>query len=40
MGVFQLYIKAAYLNAKFDKNIFVTIPQGDKNYRKKGLEIK
>ena len=32
--IFQLDIKAAYLNAKLDKNIYVTISQGDKNYGK------
>jgi len=32
--IFQLDIKAAYLNAKLDKDIYVTIPQGDKNYGK------
>jgi len=33
-NIFQLDIKAAYLNAKLDKDIFVNIPQGDKNYGK------
>ena len=32
--IFQLDIKAAYLNAKLDKDIYVIIPQGDKNYGK------
>ena len=32
--IFQLDIKAAYLNAKLDKNIYVTIPQGDSNHGK------
>lgn len=32
--IFQLDIKAAYLNAKLDKDIYVTIPQGDRNYGK------
>jgi len=32
--IFQFEIKAAYLNVRLDKNIFVTIPQEDANYRK------
>ena len=33
-NVFQLDIKAAYLNANLDKTIFVKIPPGDANYNK------
>ena len=32
--VFQLDIKAAYLNADLDKTLYVNIPEGDKNYKK------
>jgi len=32
-NVQQLDIKAAYLNADLDKNIYVSIPPGDKNYK-------
>ena len=30
--IFQLDIKAAYLNAPLDKDIYVSIPQGDSNF--------
>jgi len=33
-NIFQPDIKAAYLNTKLDKDIFVNILQGDKNYGK------
>lgn len=32
--IYQLDIKAAYLNANLDKPIYMNIPQGDKNYQK------
>jgi len=33
-NVHQLYIKADYINADLDKNIYVFIPPGDVNYKK------
>jgi len=33
-NIYQLDIKAAILNANFDKDIYTTIPPGDKNYQK------
>jgi len=33
-NIYQLDIKAAYLNADLDKTIYVNIPEGDANYKK------
>jgi len=33
-NVHQLYIKADYINADLDKNIYVFLPPGDVNYKK------
>jgi len=33
-NIYQLEVKAAYLNANLDKDIYTTIPPGDKNYKK------